>query len=54
MAKNSIGMALATEEYGSKLFANDARPSVVLEHPGVLKEKPHAPAGQGNYHFQWR
>jgi HK97 family phage portal protein len=38
MAKNSIGMALATEEYGSKLFANDARPSVVLEHPGVLKD----------------
>lgn len=38
MAKNSIGMALATEEYGSKLFANDARPSVVLEHPGVVKD----------------
>lgn len=38
MAKNSIGMALATEEYGSKFFANDARPSVVLEHPGVLKD----------------
>ncbi len=38
MAKNAIGMALATEEYGSKLFANDARPSVVLEHPGVLKD----------------
>ena len=38
MAKNSIGMALATEEYGSKLFANDARPSVVLEHPGILKD----------------
>jgi len=38
MAKNAIGMALATEEYGSKLFANDARPSVVLEHPGILKD----------------
>lgn len=38
MAKNSIGMALATEEYGSRLFANDARPSVVLEHPGILKD----------------
>jgi HK97 family phage portal protein len=38
MAKNAIGMALATEEYGSKFFANDARPSVVLEHPGILKD----------------
>ena len=38
MAKNAIGMALATEEYGSRLFANDARPSVVLEHPGILKD----------------
>ena len=38
MAKNAIGMALATESYGATLFANDARPSVVLEHPGVLKE----------------
>lgn len=38
MAKNTIGMALATEEYGSKFFANDARPSVVLEHPGILKD----------------
>ncbi len=38
MAKNAIGMALATEEYGSRLFANDARPSVVLEHPGLLKD----------------
>ena len=38
VAKNAIGMAIATEEYGSKLFANDARPSVVLEHPAVLKD----------------
>ena len=38
MAKNAVGMALATEEYGSRLFANDARPSVVLEHPGLLKD----------------
>ena len=37
MSKNAIGMALATEEYGSKLFANDARPSVVLA-PGILKD----------------
>jgi len=38
MAKNAVGMALATEEFGSKLFSNDARPSVVLQHPGVVKD----------------
>ncbi len=38
MAKNAIGMALATEEYGSKLFANGANPGGVLEHPGVVKD----------------
>ena len=39
MAKNAIGLAIATEEYGSKFFANGAAPSGVLEHPGVLKER---------------
>ncbi|GHU48798.1 portal protein [Clostridia bacterium] len=38
MAKNSIGMALATEEYGAAFFANGANPGGVLEHPGVVKE----------------
>ena len=38
MAKNAIGLAIATEEYGSKFFANGAAPSGVLEHPGVLKD----------------
>jgi HK97 family phage portal protein len=38
MAKNAIGMAIATEEYGSKFFANGASPGGVLEHPGVVKD----------------
>ncbi|MCL2105795.1 MAG: phage portal protein [Oscillospiraceae bacterium] len=38
MAKNSIGMALATEEYGAAFFANGANPGGVLEHPGVIKD----------------
>ena len=38
MAKNAIGLAIATEEYGSKFFANGANPSGVLEHPGTLKD----------------
>ena len=28
MAKNAIGLAIATEEYGSKFFANGAQPAV--------------------------
>ena len=38
MAKNAIGIALATEEYGAAFFRNGARPGGVLEHPGVLKD----------------
>ena len=38
MAKNAIGLAIATEEYGSKFFSNGAAPSGVLEHPGTLKD----------------
>ena len=37
MAKNAIGLSIATEEYGSKFFANGAAPGGVLEHPGTLK-----------------
>ncbi len=38
MARNAIGLAIATEEYGAKFFANGAAPSGVLEHPGTLKD----------------
>lgn len=38
MAKNAIGLAIATEEYGSKFFANGATPGGILEHPGVVKD----------------
>jgi len=38
MAKNAIGIAIATEEYGAKFFANGANPGGVLEHPGVVKD----------------
>lgn len=37
LARDSIGLALAAEKFGGRLFANDARPGAVLEHPG-----PHA------------
>jgi phage portal protein, HK97 family len=38
MAKNAIGLSIATEEYGAKFFANGAAPSGVLEHPGTIKD----------------
>ncbi|AAT72383.1 TPA: phage portal protein [Streptococcus pyogenes] len=38
MAKNAVGMTLATEEYGASFFANGANPGGVLEHPGILKD----------------
>ena len=38
MAKNAIGLAIATEEYGAKFFANGAAPGGVLEHPGTIKD----------------
>jgi HK97 family phage portal protein len=38
MAKNSIGMAMATEEYGATFFKNGANPSGILSMPGVVKD----------------
>lgn len=38
MAKNAIGMAMATEDYGASFFANGAAPGGVLEHPGTIKD----------------
>ena len=38
MAKNAVGMSIATEEYGAKFFANGANPGGVLEHPSVIKD----------------
>ena len=38
MTKNTIGLAMAAEEYGSKFFANGAAPAGVLEHPNVVKD----------------
>lgn len=38
MAREAIGLALATEEFGARFFGNGARPGGVLEHPGVVKD----------------
>lgn len=36
VAIETIGLAIASESFGSRFFSNGARPSGVLEHPGVL------------------
>ena len=36
---NSIGAALAAADYAGRFFANDARPSAVLEHPGHFRDE---------------
>jgi HK97 family phage portal protein len=38
MAREAIGLCLATEEYGARFFGNGARPGGVLEHPGTIKD----------------
>ncbi len=37
LAKNAIGISIACEDYGASFFGNNANPSGVLEHPGVIK-----------------
>lgn len=37
MARNAIGVAIATEEFGAKFFEHGARPSGILTHPGTVK-----------------
>jgi len=39
LAREAIGLALATEEFGARFFGQGSRPSGVLEHPGQLSEE---------------
>jgi HK97 family phage portal protein len=39
LARQVIGLALATEKYSSKFFANNARPAGILTTPGVMQPK---------------
>lgn len=38
MARQSLGLGVATERYGSQFFNNGARPNGVLRHPKTLSE----------------
>ena len=44
-----MGLALATEAYGGRFFANDARPGAVLTHPKTLSDK-----ARGNIELSWK
>lgn len=37
LGRNAIGLSMSAEKYGSRVFQNDARPSVALIHPKKFK-----------------
>ncbi len=39
LAREAIGLSLATEEYGARFFSNDSRPGGVLKHPARLTQE---------------
>lgn len=41
LARQAVGLAMAAEEFGARFFGNDARPGVVLKHPGHLSDEAH-------------
>ncbi len=49
LARQAIGLSLATEKFGAKFFGNGARPGGTLEHPGTLK-----PDARENLKRSWK
>ena len=41
MAREAIGLGLATEQFGAKFFGEGTHPSVILQHPARLSDKAH-------------
>lgn len=39
LARESLGLTMATERFGASFFGNASRPSGVLEHPGALTDQ---------------
>jgi len=37
----TIGLSMATQEFGARFFSNDARPSLVIKHPARLQDDVH-------------
>jgi len=41
LARESIGLGLATEEFGSQYFGAGTHPGAIVEHPGKLSQEAH-------------
>ncbi len=39
LMRESIGLGLATQEFGARFFGNGARPGLIVRHPGTLSDK---------------
>lgn len=39
LARENIGLSMATQKFGARFFGNGANPDVVMEHPGKLGDK---------------
>ena len=39
LARQAVGLAMATEEFGARFFGNGAKATTVLKHPGKLSDK---------------
>lgn len=48
LMREAIGLAIATEAYAGRFFANDARPGAVLSHPKTL-----SPKARENIELSW-
>lgn len=40
-AREAVGLSIATEDFGARVFSNDAKPGGILEHPGKLSDEAH-------------
>lgn len=39
LMRRAISLGINAEEFGNRFFENDARPGIILEHPGKLKDE---------------
>ncbi len=39
ICRDAIGAGMAVQQYGSRFFMNNARPSGIIEYPGVMQDK---------------
>lgn len=42
LAREAVGLGLATEEFGARFFGSGTHPGMIVEHPGQLSAQAHA------------